>query len=189
MPLYEYINEAGDTVEVYFRKALGRAEKPKFITLDEGEAWHPTSPEEATLVLADEMSIPAYTPGKYGDNTGKYGINGFQDRGLGCSWSSFAERDRIAESRGLIPKDAFGKHFFKDMKERHTAKTSKIRHFREAIEAETKRNGGDKIRATETVRPAREVLANNPKYSWRSKAEVQATKAEMHAAMTEAHSA
>ncbi len=37
----------------------------------------------------------ARTPGRWGDQTGKYGVNGYYDKGLGATYHSSMEREKI----------------------------------------------------------------------------------------------
>jgi hypothetical protein len=46
------------------------------------------------------VSAPQKTAGKWGDQTGKFGVNGFYDRGLGATYYNNDQRDRIAKSKG-----------------------------------------------------------------------------------------
>jgi len=54
------------------------------------------------------MSVPAKTAGKWGDQTGKWGVNGFYDRGLGATYYTSAEREKIARAKGLVPLEDVG---------------------------------------------------------------------------------
>lgn len=49
------------------------------------------------------VSLFARTPGFFGDNgiIGSSGVNGFYDRGLGRSYSSWSERSKIMKEKGL----------------------------------------------------------------------------------------
>ena len=72
--------------------------------------------------LADkQLSAPAFTPGRWGDQMGKYGVNGFFDRGLGASYSNSMERERIADAKGLAPASDFDQHHAADCMEKQQA--------------------------------------------------------------------
>ena len=70
-------------------------------------------PECGQLALK-QLSMPASTPGRWGDQTGKYGVNGFFDRGLGARYHTSMERDAIMDAKGLAPLSSFDKHHVED---------------------------------------------------------------------------
>lgn len=48
------------------------------------------------------VSLIAFTPMRFGDCTGKYGVNGFYDRGLGATYHNSMEREAIMKAKGLV---------------------------------------------------------------------------------------
>lgn len=108
------------------------------------------------------MSLPAKTAGKWGDQTGKWGVNGFYDRGLGATYYTSAEREKIARSKGLVPLEDVGGDSFVD--NRLSAEKS-IREQQDKILQQYKDKvveyGGTtqaKVRAIEEVLPAKDCL-------------------------------
>lgn len=57
-----------------------------------------TCSREAKLLV----SLIAFTPLRYGDCTGRYGVNGFYDRGLGTTYHNSMERDALMKKKGLV---------------------------------------------------------------------------------------
>jgi hypothetical protein len=53
-------------------------------------------------------SLIAQTSLRWGDNTGRFGVNGFYDRGLGATYHNTVERDQIMKRKGLVPLDEIG---------------------------------------------------------------------------------
>ena len=68
-----------------------------------------------------QVSAPSHTPGRWGDQTGKYGVNGFFDKGLGATYATSMEKDRIMESKGLASAGDFDKHQAEDHMEKQRA--------------------------------------------------------------------
>lgn len=61
-----------------------------------------------SIVMHRTVTAPAWTPSGWGDQTGKYGVNGLYNRGLGCIVKNDRHADEIAASRGLVRfQDAF----------------------------------------------------------------------------------
>lgn len=108
------------------------------------------------------MSLPAKTAGKWGDQTGKWGVNGFYDRGLGATYYTSAEREKIARAKGLVPLEDVGGDSF--VENRFAAERS-IREQQDKILQEYKNKvseyGGSiqaKVRAIEEVLPAKDCI-------------------------------
>lgn len=108
------------------------------------------------------VSAPQKTAGKWGDQTGKFGVNGFYDRGLGATYYNNDQRDRIAKSKGLIPLDAVGGDSFveKRMQAEVNIKAEQdkiLQTYKDKVE----QYGGTqqaKVRAIEEVLPAKDCL-------------------------------
>ena len=61
-----------------------------------------TNCQSCNQTASSIVSLIAFTPLRYGDCTGKYGVNGFHDRGLGATYHNSMERDAIMKQKGLI---------------------------------------------------------------------------------------
>lgn len=60
------------------------------------------------------VSAPAYTPGRWGDQTGKYGVNGHYDHALGASYSTSMEKEAIMRKKGVVSSSDLDQHFVED---------------------------------------------------------------------------
>lgn len=108
------------------------------------------------------ISAHAHTPGRFGDNTGKYGVNGCFDRGLGATYYNSMEREAICKAKGLIPlSDVGGDKFVETrLNEQAQLKNDQDR-ILQAYNDKTSYYGGGvqgKIRAIEEVFPASDCL-------------------------------
>lgn len=117
---------------------------------------------ECGTELKRMMSLPAKTSGKWGDQTGKWGVNGFYDRGLGATYYTSAEREKIARAKGLVPLEDVGGDSF--IENRFAAEQS-IKAQQDKILQDYKDKvaeyGGSvqaKVRAIEEVLPASDCL-------------------------------
>ena len=64
------------------------------------------------------VSAPAWTPGRWGDQTGRYGVNGHYDKSLGATYSTSMQRDRIMREKGLVSQEDLPQHFIEDTMEK-----------------------------------------------------------------------
>jgi len=108
------------------------------------------------------LSMPAKTSGRWGDNTGKYGVNGCYDRGLGATYYTSMEREAICKAKGLIPlSDVGGDNFVeKRLSDQAQLKSDQDR-ILQAYHDKISYYGGDmnaKIKAVEEVFPASDCL-------------------------------
>ena len=111
------------------------------------------------------FSLVAKTPGRWGDQTGKFGVNGCFDRGLGASYHTSMEREKIARSKGLIPlEDVGGDNFVEArLSQEKSIKDEQdriLRAYKDKVEA----YGGSKAaqcRAIEEILPASDCLGNS----------------------------
>lgn len=94
-----------------------------------------------------QLSMPASTPGRWGDQTGKYGVDGFYDRGLGARYQTSMEREAIMEKKGLVSTGDFDKHFVEDTLQRQTAHQKQQDANIARYKANMKKFEGDKSRA------------------------------------------
>lgn len=86
MPLYEFKCPKSHVTERLFKI----------------DAKPPSVPCKCGLEAAPMVSLIAFTPARYGDQTGKYGVNGFYDRGLGATYHNSMEREAIMKAKGLV---------------------------------------------------------------------------------------
>lgn len=69
-----------------------------------------------SLVMRKKVNIPAFTPSSWGDCTGKFGVNGTYNKGLGCFVKNNKDAEQIAKSRGLVPfSEAFSGRSFESV--------------------------------------------------------------------------
>ena len=94
-----------------------------------------------------QLSMPASTPGRWGDQTGKYGVDGFYDRGLGARYQTSMQREAIMEKKGLVSTGDFDKHFVEDTLQRQTAYQKQQDANIARYKANMKKFDGDKSRA------------------------------------------
>jgi hypothetical protein len=132
MPLFDYF--CGE--HVYEELLLPSEEVPDSIEC-------PTCGKTATK----QVSIPAHTPGRWGDQTGKYGVNGFYDRGLGARYQTSMQREAIMDKKGLAPESSFGKHYAEDTLQRQAAHQEQQDVNLVRYKANVKKFEGDKGRA------------------------------------------
>lgn len=103
-------------------------------------------PECGELALK-QMSMPAFTPGRWGDQTGKYGVNGFFDRGLGARYHTSMERESIMDAKGLASVSDLDKHHVEDAMEKTIAADKQQDANIARYKANIKKFNGDKSRA------------------------------------------
>ena len=103
-------------------------------------------PECGKLALK-QMSMPANTPGRWGDQTGKYGVDGFFDRGLGARYHTSMERDAIMDAKGLAPLSSFDKHHVEDTMEKTITENKRQDANIARYKANLKKFNGDKSMA------------------------------------------
>ena len=108
------------------------------------------------------VSAPAKTAGKWGDQTGKWGVNGFFDRGLGATYYNSMEREKIAKSKGLVPlEDVGGDSFIENrMSAELNIKAQQDKILNDYL-GKVEEYGGTiqaKVRAIEEILPAKDCL-------------------------------
>ena len=87
MPIYEYRCHNNHITERLFKMDA----RPETVACS-----------HCSNVASSIVSLIAFTPLRYGDCTGKYGVDGFHDRGLGATYHNSMERDAIMKQKGLI---------------------------------------------------------------------------------------
>jgi len=144
VPIYEYACQCGALAEDLFR-------------MNEAPDTIPCPRCAGDLVRL--VSLPAHTPGRWGDNTGRYGVNGFYDRGLGATYHNTMEREKLCRDRGLIPLQDMGADWWDRRTEDQLAEKRKDERLAEKLQTTAKKYGGDMTRAISEVMPARDILA------------------------------
>lgn len=106
-----------------------------------------------------QLSSPAFTPGRWGDQMGKHGVNGCYDKGLGATYHTSMERERIMDRKGLVDAGSFDKHFHEDKIERATNHINEhradVRSFNETLR-QTQGDKGQAIAETFSVKRMKE---------------------------------
>ena len=110
------------------------------------------------------VSAPAKTVGRWGDQTGKWGVNGYFDRGLGATYYSSAEREKIAKAKGLIPlEDVGGDSFIENRMAAELNIKAEQDKILQSYKDKVAEYGGSKqaqVRAIEEILPAKDCLGN-----------------------------
>ena len=94
-----------------------------------------------------QLSMPANTPGRWGDQTGKYGVDGFYDRGLGARYQTSMQREAIMEKKGLVSTGDFDKHFVEETLQRQSEHKNQQDKNLARYKANLKKFDGDKSRS------------------------------------------
>jgi len=111
MPMFDYCCGRHTTEELFFPKE----EIPEEILCSE-------CGDRAIKMLP----LVAKTAGRWGDQTGKYGVDGFFDRGLGARYHTSMEREAIMESKGLVDAGCVeDSHFHEDTMEKEAASNAR----------------------------------------------------------------
>jgi hypothetical protein len=103
----------------------------------------------------------AKTPGRWGDQTGKYGVNGYYDKGLGATYHSSMEREKIMKAKGLVSLEDYGKHMWEDETEKRVAKAQAQHDLAERFDAAKAKYGDDHGKVYEEAMPAEKCLAGD----------------------------
>lgn len=88
MAFYTYHCETCNT-EFDIRRPVSERNQPYFCPYD--------GVETKRMVTA-----PQFTPGSWGEQTGRFGVNGLYDRGLGMKIQNEKHRDQVLKQRGLV---------------------------------------------------------------------------------------
>jgi len=109
------------------------------------------------------VSAPSFTPGLWGDCTGKYGVNGVYDRGLGTYVQNEKHRDQILKQKGFVRESDIsgGKEdYIEQWNEKRHQQLEPQRKFERVFKEELAK-GKSAEEAVVTASPASEIL-NNP---------------------------
>ena len=128
MPLFDYCCGRHTTEELFFPNEQIPEEKP--CSKCGGRAIR-------------MLPVVAKTPGRWGDQTGKYGVNGFFDRGLGATYYNSMEKEKLMDAKGLTTLSSFGDDYVDDSLDKQTE--SDLRHERniKTFKAKMAKTGGD----------------------------------------------
>lgn len=148
MPIHDYICLECEKVE------------EKFVKMSQVGDDMPCS--TCSKIMKKMISAPAKTSGRWGDQTGKWGVNGFYDRGLGATYYTSAERDKIARSKGLVPlEDVGGDSFIENRMAAELSIKSQQDKILQDYKDKVAQYGGTKqaqVRAIEEILPAKDCL-------------------------------
>ena len=103
------------------------------------------------------ISAHAYTPSLFGDMTGKFGVNGVFDPGLGRHVQNERHRDQILKQKGLVRESDMGRNFIEDWTEKRKAQKAPQLEFQRRYEAALDA-GKTKEQAVVEAAPAHEIL-------------------------------
>jgi len=109
---------------------------------------------------------PAYTPSLWGDETGKYGVNGYFSNALGKHLKGGRREERkIMEERGYIPESDMPQHYWAEQTEkRQREAAAKEKDVREIAALEA--SGMDKGEAIAQVFSAERALSGDLDKTW-----------------------
>lgn len=149
MPFYEY------------QCTLCYSEIELLQSIEEGEYFVYENTCECGGDLKKMISTFAHTPSRWGDETGKYGVNGMFSKGLGKIVKNRREEEKIMASMGKVPVADLPQHFIEDRMEQLKEEEAKIETKRMTYISKVKEYGSDikgKIKAITETLPANEML-------------------------------
>lgn len=148
MPLREYV-----CVDCKYKTVeLIRGDYPKVIECPECKA------EGHVATAIYKISMPAKTAGSWGDNTGKYGVNGYYDKALGATYYNTAERDAICKAKGLVPLSQIGEDYCNKVVDKTRKEIARAEADTVALETAMIKYDGDKEKAIVEAFPAKLML-------------------------------
>lgn len=103
----------------------------------------------------------AKTPGRWGDQTGKYGVNGYYDKGLGATYHSSMEREKIMKAKGLVSLEDYDQHMWEDETEKRVAKAQAQQDLSDRLDTARAKHGDDHGKVYEEAMPAEKCLAGD----------------------------
>lgn len=112
------------------------------------------------------LTAPAYTPSLWGDETGKYGVNGYFSAALGKHLKGGRREERkIMEKRGYIPESDMPSHYWAEQTEkRQREAAAKEKDVQEIAKLEA--SGMDKGEAIAKVFSAERALSGDLDKTW-----------------------
>ena len=108
--------------------------------------------------LRKMVTAPAHTPLRWGDCTGKYGVNGFYDKGLGATYYNSQQRERIMKLKGLVSTEDLPSDYIESRLSKQSDETKAVRDAAKAYTDNIKKYDGDKMKAIEKTFPAHDCL-------------------------------
>mgnify|MGYP003109163754 CR=1 FL=1 len=109
--------------------------------------------------LKRQIPLVARTEGRWGDQMGKHGVNGFYDRGLGRRYYNSLERDRICREQGKIPLSDMGDGWWEARTAEQVAEKRRDEAMLSTYLGKVREYGGDTVRAMSETMPAKDCLA------------------------------
>ncbi len=103
----------------------------------------------------------AKTPGRWGDQTGKYGVNGYYDKGLGATYHSSMEREKIMKAKGLVSLEDYDQHMWEDETEKRVAQAQAQQDLSDRLDTARAKHGDDHGKVYEEAMPAEKCLAGD----------------------------
>jgi putative FmdB family regulatory protein len=103
------------------------------------------------------------TPGLFGDCTGKYGVNGVYDRGLGTHVHNEKHRDQILKQKGFVRESELSggrEDYIETWNEKRHQQLAPQRKFERVFKEELAK-GKSAEEAVVTASPASEILSTN----------------------------
>jgi len=95
---------------------------------------------------------------KYGDCTGKYGVNGYYDKALGATYHNSSERDAICKAKGLVPLSEIGEAYCEKAVAKTRREIARAEADTIALETAIVRNNGNLEKAVVEAFPAKQCL-------------------------------
>ena len=103
----------------------------------------------------------ARTEGRWGDQMGKHGVNGFYDRGLGQVYYNNVQREKICKSQGKIPLEDFGEGWWEEKTAEQVAEKKRDEAMLSTYLEKVRLYKGDTVRAMSETMPAHKCLAGD----------------------------
>lgn len=155
MPLYEFrcvsCNNVVETIISYKEKSQFKVDN--CCALCQGE-------------FTDVVSKIARTQTLWGDETGKYGVNGMFSKSLGRHVTNRREEERIAKSMGFVPESDLPKGHVDEVMSAQLAEDAHFDKLNNAYQKKVKEGGntyGAAIAAVTELLPAKDMLAQSEK--------------------------
>tara|TARA_R100001480_G_scaffold70900_4_gene81989 strand:+ start:202 stop:681 length:480 start_codon:yes stop_codon:yes gene_type:complete len=130
-------------------------------TIEEGLVFADNNICECGGELQKCLGSFAKTPSRWGDETGRYGVNGMFSPGLGRYVTNRREEEKIMASMGKVPASDLPQHYIADKLEVERAAEDKITKNMVTYKEKLAKYGNDvqgKIKAITETLPAQEML-------------------------------
>lgn len=136
----------------YTSTELIKGDYPKEIECPECKA-------EGHIAIAKYViSLPAKTSLSWGDNTGRFGVNGYYDRALGATYHNSAERDAICKAKGMVPLEEIGEAYCEKIVNKTRKEVARAEADTIALEAAIVKHNGNMEKAVVEAFPAKQCL-------------------------------